>query len=69
MTASSRKDGRQADQLRPVSVQLDASAYAEGSCLISAGNSAVFAPHPGAKNISAFGLQMINRAVIPDLQS
>ena len=30
---------------------------------ISAGNSAVFAPHPAAKNISAIGLQMINRAI------
>jgi len=30
---------------------------------ISGGNSAVFAPHPGAKNISAIGLQMLNRAI------
>ncbi len=32
--------------------------------LIAAGNSAVFAPHPGAKNISAIGLQMLNRAIV-----
>ena len=31
---------------------------------ISGGNSAVFAPHPGAKNVSAIGLQMLNRAII-----
>lgn len=30
---------------------------------ISGGNSAVFAPHPGAKNVSALGLQMLNRAI------
>jgi acyl-CoA reductase-like NAD-dependent aldehyde dehydrogenase len=30
---------------------------------ISGGNSAVFAPHPGAKKISAIGLQMLNRAI------
>jgi len=32
--------------------------------LISAGNSAVIAPHPAAKNVSALGLQMLNRAII-----
>ncbi|MGA1195690.1 MAG: aldehyde dehydrogenase family protein [Candidatus Latescibacterota bacterium] len=31
---------------------------------IAGGNSAVFAPHPGAKNISAIGLQMLNRAIV-----
>jgi acyl-CoA reductase-like NAD-dependent aldehyde dehydrogenase len=32
--------------------------------LISAGNSAVFAPHPRAKNISAVGIQLLNRAIV-----
>lgn len=31
---------------------------------ISAGNSAVFAPHPAAKNVSALGIQMLNRAIV-----
>ena len=30
---------------------------------IAAGNSAVFAPHPSAKDVSALGLQMLNRAI------
>jgi len=30
---------------------------------ISAGNSAVFAPHPGARESSALGIQMLNRAI------
>ena len=32
--------------------------------LISAGNSAVFAPHPQAKNISTVGIQLLNRAIV-----
>ena len=32
--------------------------------LISAGNSAVFAPHPSAKNISALGIQILNRGIV-----
>ena len=31
---------------------------------IAAGNSAVFAPHPSAKEVSALGLQMLNRAIV-----
>ena len=31
---------------------------------IAAGNSAVFAPHPSAKDVSALGLQMLNRAIV-----
>lgn len=31
--------------------------------LIAAGNSAIFAPHPSAKNVSLLGLQMLNRAI------
>ena len=32
--------------------------------LIASGNSAVFAPHPAAKQISARGIQMMNRAIV-----
>lgn len=32
--------------------------------LISAGNSVVFAPHPSAKNISALGIQILNRGIV-----
>ncbi len=32
--------------------------------LIAAGNSAVIAPHPAAKQISARGIQMLNRAIV-----
>jgi len=32
--------------------------------LISAGNSVVFAPHPSAKNISALGIQILNRSIV-----
>ncbi|MDE2699145.1 MAG: aldehyde dehydrogenase family protein, partial [Gemmatimonadota bacterium] len=31
---------------------------------VAAGNSAVFAPHPSAKDVSALGLQMLNRAIV-----
>ncbi len=36
-----RADGRSDDQLRPVSIELGVSPYAEGSCLISAGQTRV----------------------------
>ena len=32
--------------------------------LIAAGNSAVFAPHPSAKQISAVGIQILNRGIV-----
>jgi acyl-CoA reductase-like NAD-dependent aldehyde dehydrogenase len=32
--------------------------------LVAAGNSAVFAPHPAAKNISAIGIQLLNRGIV-----
>ncbi len=32
--------------------------------LIASGNSAVFAPHPGAKVVSARGIQILNRAIV-----
>ncbi len=32
--------------------------------LIAAGNSAVFAPHPAAKNVSQLGIQILNRAIV-----
>ena len=32
--------------------------------LIAAGNAAVFAPHPGAKQISAVGIQLLNRGIV-----
>ncbi len=32
--------------------------------LIAAGNSAVFAPHPGAKKVSQLGIQVLNRAIV-----
>ena len=32
--------------------------------LIAAGNSAVFAPHPSAKKISALGIQIVNRGIM-----
>ena len=31
---------------------------------ISAGNSAVFAPHPAAKDVSSLGIQMLNHAIV-----
>ena len=31
---------------------------------ISAGNSAVFAPHPSAKNVSMVGIQILNKAIV-----
>lgn len=36
-----RKDGRKIDELRPIGLDLDAAPYAEGSCLISAGETRV----------------------------
>jgi ribonuclease PH len=38
---AARTGGRRADQLRPVSVEVDAAPYAEGSCLISTGGTRV----------------------------
>jgi acyl-CoA reductase-like NAD-dependent aldehyde dehydrogenase len=32
--------------------------------LIAAGNSAVFAPHPSAKNVSMVGVQILNKAIV-----
>lgn len=32
--------------------------------LIAAGNAAVFAPHPGAKAVSALGIQILNRGIV-----
>jgi acyl-CoA reductase-like NAD-dependent aldehyde dehydrogenase len=32
--------------------------------LIAAGNSAIFAPHPAAKNVSAIGIQLLNRGIV-----
>ncbi|MBN2290327.1 MAG: aldehyde dehydrogenase EutE [Candidatus Glassbacteria bacterium] len=32
--------------------------------MVSAGNSVVFAPHPGAKKVSRYALQILNRAIV-----
>src|ERR1700694_6232920 len=37
----SRPDGRQADELRPLSIEVGVNIYAEGSALINAGNTRV----------------------------
>jgi ribonuclease PH len=42
MTESSRLDGRQADQLRPVKIELGVNVHAEGSCLIEMGRTRVW---------------------------
>jgi ribonuclease PH len=42
MTQSSRHDGRQPDQLRPVKIDLGVNVHAEGSCLIEMGRTRVW---------------------------
>ena len=42
MTESTRGDGRQSDQLRPVKIELGVNVHAEGSCLIEMGRTRVW---------------------------
>ncbi len=42
MTATSRPDGRQPDQLRPLKIELGVNVHAEGSCLIEMGRTRVW---------------------------
>jgi ribonuclease PH len=42
MTESSRPDGRQPDQLRPLKIELGVNVHAEGSCLIEMGRTRVW---------------------------
>src|SRR6266851_2946392 len=42
MTATSRPDGRQPDQLRPLKIDLGVNVHAEGSCLIEMGRTRVW---------------------------
>src|SRR3979409_1988359 len=42
MTGSSRPDGRQPDQLRPLKIELGVNVHAEGSCLIEMGRTRVW---------------------------
>ncbi len=42
MTGSTRPDGRQSDQLRPVKIELGVNVHAEGSCLIEMGRTRVW---------------------------
>src|SRR5260370_2712606 len=42
MTVTSRPDGRQPDQLRPLKIELGVNVHAEGSCLIEMGRTRVW---------------------------
>src|ERR1700736_1025597 len=42
MSATSRPDGRQLDQLRPLKIELGVNVHAEGSCLIEMGRTRVW---------------------------
>src|SRR3979490_274688 len=42
MTETSRPDGRQPDQLRPLKIDLGVNVHAEGSCLIEMGRTRVW---------------------------
>src|SRR2546422_8624638 len=42
MSATSRPDGRQPDQLRPLKIELGVNVHAEGSCLIEMGRTRVW---------------------------